>query len=660
MMIQARPPPSVADLPPVPTPPTPTPFQRWGRRLVAFVRAYPVPSGTILLLAVSLGLWLARQPNAARWPLLLIVLVGTVRIGWELLQQVRRREFGVDFIAALAIIGSLILGQYLAGAIIVLMLSGGEALETFALQRARTSLAALAERAPRFAHVREGQQLRDISADAVAVGMHIVIKPGELIPVDGVVIAGSSDVSEADLTGEPVPVRKDVGMQTLSGSVNLDGVLDVQALHRAADSQYAKILELMQEAQENKAPINRLADTYSVGFTIFTLVLAGLAWLISRDSIYALAVLVVATPCPLILATPIAIMSGINRAAKQGVIVKSGGAMEQLGEADVAVFDKTGTLTMGIPQLKAITTLAGAALTEADLLPLIATIEQFSAHVLAKAVVEAAQTRSLSLGTASDVHEVFGKGVQGMVTFPGANTTRQVAVGNRTFMKHLGVALPPSLVTARERCVAQGEIGSFILVDGAVVGLLVLADLPRPDLARLSPELKAAGITETILLTGDGELVAQRIGTLAQMDRVVANCLPGDKVATIRALVAAKRHVLMVGDGVNDAPALASASVGIAVGTQGLTAASSAADAVLLSTDILRIASVIRLGRWVMHIARQGIWVGMGLSGIAMIFAALGFIEPAAGALLQEGIDVVVILNALRAGRPPQVAGRTT
>ncbi|MBA3822680.1 MAG: heavy metal translocating P-type ATPase [Ktedonobacterales bacterium] len=660
MMIQARPPPSVADLPPVPTPPTPTPFQRWGRRLVAFVRAYPVPSGTILLLAVSLGLWLARQPNAARWPLLLIVLVGTVRIGWELLQQVRRREFGVDFIAALAIIGSLILGQYLAGAIIVLMLSGGEALETFALQRARTSLAALAERAPRFAHVREGQQLRDISADAVAVGMHIVIKPGELIPVDGVVIAGSSDVSEADLTGEPVPVRKDVGMQTLSGSVNLDGVLDVLALHRAADSQYAKILELMQEAQENKAPINRLADTYSVGFTIFTLVLAGLAWLISRDSIYALAVLVVATPCPLILATPIAIMSGINRAAKQGVIVKSGGAMEQLGEADVAVFDKTGTLTMGIPQLKAITTLAGAALTEADLLPLIATIEQFSAHVLAKAVVEAAQTRSLSLGTASDVHEVFGKGVQGMVTFPGANTTRQVAVGNRTFMKHLGVALPPSLVTARERCVAQGEIGSFILVDGAVVGLLVLADLPRPDLARLSPELKAAGITETILLTGDGELVAQRIGTLAQMDRVVANCLPGDKVATIRALVAAKRHVLMVGDGVNDAPALASASVGIAVGTQGLTAASSAADAVLLSTDILRIASVIRLGRWVMHIARQGIWVGMGLSGIAMIFAALGFIEPAAGALLQEGIDVVVILNALRAGRPPQVAGRTT
>ena len=291
-------------------------ISRWVRRVGSVVSTYPLPTGTILLLVVSLGLWLAGQPSLAQWPLLLIVVVGSIRVLWDLFGQLRRREFGVDLIAALAIMGSLLLKEYLAGAIIVLMLSGGEALEAFALRRARTSLAALAERAPRIAHLQEDGELRDISADAVEVGMRLVVKPGELIPVDGVVISGSSNVSEADLTGEPLPVRKEAGMATMSGSVNLDGVLQMQATRPAAESQYAQILRLMQEAQEHKAPIHRLADRYSVGFTIVTLAIAGSSWLISGDSIYALAVLVVATPCPLILATPIAIMSGINTAAK--------------------------------------------------------------------------------------------------------------------------------------------------------------------------------------------------------------------------------------------------------------------------------------------------------------------------------------------------------
>ena len=615
------------------------------------VRTYPMPSGTIVLLLVSLGLWLARQP-AAQWPLLVIVVVGSLRILWELAQQVRHREFGVDFIAALAIIGSLILGEYLAGAIIVLMLSGGEALEAFALQRARTSLSALAERAPRFAHIREGQLIRDIGADAVEVGMRVVIKPGELIPVDGVVIDGTSSVSEADLTGEPVPVRKTGGTQILSGSVNLDGVLYVQAMRRAADSHYAQIVHLMQAAQENKAPIHRLADRYSVVFTIVTLTVAGLAWFFSRDSTYALAVLVVATPCPLILATPIAIMSGINTAARLGIIIKNGGAIEELGLADVAVFDKTGTLTMGIPQLKTVTKLPTAPFAETDLLRFAASIEQFSSHILARAVVDAAQAQHLTLSAASEVNEIFGKGVQGTL----ADVTYgqvHVAVGNRTFMGHLNLSIPQVLLAQREACVIAGEIGSFIAVDKQVVGLLVLADLPRPELERLTRELKNAGIQQTVLLTGDSDVVAKRVGKLAHMDRIVAKCLPEDKVRTIQELVNAKHHVLMVGDGVNDAPALATASVGIAVGTQGLSAASTAADAVLLAQDMLRIAEVVRLGRWVMRVARQGIWVGMGLSSIAMIFAAFGRITPAFGALLQEGIDVIVIFNALRAGHSP-------
>jgi heavy metal translocating P-type ATPase len=644
----------------------------WLHTIRSVIVTYPLPAGTILLLLLSLGLWIAGQPAAAQWPLLVIVVVGSIRVVWDLVEQLRRREFGVDLIAALAIMGSLLLHEYLAGAIIVLMLSGGEALEAFALRRARTSLAALAERAPRIAHLQEDSELRDISADAVKIGMRLVVKPGELIPVDGLVITGTSNVSEADLTGEPLPVRKEPGTQTMSGSVNLDGVLQIQATRPAAESQYAQILRLLQEAQDQKAPIHRLADRYSVGFTLVTLAIAGCSWLLSGDSIYALAVLVVATPCPLILATPIAIMSGINTAAKQGIILKSGAAIEQLGEADVAVFDKTGTLTMGIPQLKTIIPAEETSLTADELLYLAASIEQFSSHILARAVVEAAQARGhLPLLLAGDVQETFGKGVRGIVRSVtsvglhksgnwgssanvGQHVGRPVAVGNRTFMRHLAIAIPEALLDKREACVAQGEIGSFLAVDGQVVGLLVLADLPRPELERLSRDLKLAGIKETILLTGDGTVVAERIGKLAQMDRVVANCLPEDKVQTIRSLVADHHGVLMVGDGINDAPALASASVGIAVGTGGLTAAASAADGVLLSANMLRLVQVVQLGRWVMHVARQGIWVGMGLSGIAMIFAALGFIEPAVGAVLQEGIDVIVILNALRAGHPPR------
>ena len=625
---------------------------------------YPILSVTILLLLISSGLWLGGQTSAAQWPLLVIVIYGSVRVLWDLVSQLRAREFGVDLIAALAILGSLLLKEYLAGAIIVLMLSGGEALEAFALRRARTSLAALAERAPRIAHLMVGDELTDVPADAVEAGMQLAIKPGEIIPVDGLVVAGSSNVSEADLTGEPLPVRKEPGTQIMSGSVNLDGLLQIQATRPAAESQYAQILRLLEEAQQQKAPIHRLADRYSLGFTAVALGISGLAWLVSGDSMYALAVLVVATPCPLILATPIAIMSGINTAAKAGIILKSGAAIEQLGEVKVAVFDKTGTLTMGIPKLKTILPAEDASPAADEMLQLAGSIEQFSSHILARAVVEAAQGRELPLLPTRDVHETFGKGVRGMVHFIGAtrdteaaaSTKEQiveVAVGNRTFMGSLGIVLPQSLQEQRQACVARGEIGSFLAVDGRVAGLLILADLPRPELEHLCPDLRQLGIQETILLTGDSQVVADRIGQLAQVDHVVANCLPEDKVKAVRELAASKRGVLMVGDGINDAPALASASVGIAIGSGGLTAAASAADGVLLSSSMLRLVDVVHLGRWVMHVARQGIWVGMSLSGIAMVFAAFGYIDPAFGAILQEGIDVIVILNALRAGHPP-------
>jgi heavy metal translocating P-type ATPase len=634
----------------------------WFARIWHATRRYPLPLGALALLATSGALWLAHRPDLADWGLLTIILLGGVPLLWETLTQLAHREFGVDLIAILAIAGSVVLGEYLAGALVVLMLSGGEALEAYALRRARSSLSALAERAPRTAHVWEGDRLLDIPADAVAIGTQVVVKRGELIPVDGVVTEGSSSVSEANLTGEPTPARKDPGALVMSGSVNLDGMLGVRATRRSADSQYAQIVRLVEEAQRRKAPIHRLADRYGAWFTVVALAMAGAAWALSGDSVFALAVLVVATPCPLILATPIAIMSGIDVAAHRGIIVKSGATVEQLGQVDVAVFDKTGTLTLGTPKLTGVAPYAGQAETmgppyDTDtLLQWAASVEQLSAHILARAIVEAARDRGLPLLPATDFEEVLGKGIRARAPRAAgvesqAAATVDVAIGNRTFLRHLDVALPENLLAERERRTAQGQIVSFIAVERRIAGLLIFADVPRPELARLMPDLKAQGIQQTVLLTGDGATVAEQIGRVAGVDRVVAQCLPEQKVHEVSELQAHGHRVLMVGDGVNDAPALATASVGLAMGAQGLTAAAAVADAVLLSTDITQVAGAVRLGRRVMRVATQGIWIGMGLSLVAMVFAAFGFIPPAAGAILQEGVDVLVILNALRAGR---------
>jgi cation transport ATPase len=356
-------------------------------------------------------------------------------------------------------------------------------------------------------------------------------------------------------------------------------------------------------------------------------------------------------------------MSGIDVAARHGIIVKSGAAIEQLGEVDVAVFDKTGTLTLGTPKVTTIL-LQGQgidgdhpALEEDILLHYAASVEQLSTHILTRAIVEAAQERELSLSLPGNFEEMFGKGVQGSVSrIAAAPSVEQddmvtVAVGNRTFMRHLGVDLPSMLLDERERRTAKGQMCSFVALDGQVAGLIVLEDVPRVELSQLVPGLKKEGIQQTVLLTGDSEVVAQQVGQVARVDRIVARCLPEEKVRMVKELACQHHRVLMVGDGVNDAPALATATVGMALGAQGLTAAASAADAVLLSTDILRVVTAVHLGHRVMHIALQGIWIGMGLSIVAMLFAAWGYIPPATGAILQEGIDVIVILNALRVGR---------
>src|SRR5487761_2625480 len=371
------------------------------------VRRYPIPFIVMALLVVSGLLALFAPNNAWRWPLLVIVLLGGVPLLIETVKQLVRREFGVDLLAVLAILGSLLLGEHLAGSVIVLMLSGGGALESFALSRARRSLSSLAERAPRVAHVFRDGSLVTVSADSGEVGTQVVVKPGEVIPVDGLVTEGDSSVSEADLTGEPTPLRKEAGALVLSGSVNLDNPLHV------------------------KATRHRLADRYAVWFTAIALLLAGGAWLYTRNPVDALGVLVVATPCPLILATPIAIMSGIDRAARNGLITKSGATIEELGEVDVVVFDKTGTLTLGMPQVVEVAPIAAppagadaAPLDQETLISLAASVEQYSPHILARAVVDAAHKSGVALREVSDTREIAGKGILGSVAYRGQGHER--------------------------------------------------------------------------------------------------------------------------------------------------------------------------------------------------------------------------------------------
>ncbi|GER90700.1 cation transporter [Dictyobacter vulcani] len=629
----------------------------WYARYWSQFKRYPLPTVALLLLIVSGLLWLGQRSDLANWSLLAIIILGGIPLLWETIKRLWHREFSIDVIAVIAIIGSLWLGEYLAGAIVVLMMSGGEALEAYALRRASSSLSALAERAPRTTHIWQDQQLLDIPVETVQPGMVVVVKPGELVPVDGVIVQGASNVSQADLTGEPMPVRKVTGMGLLSGSVNLDGILEVRASKPSADSKYAQIVRLVTEAQQQKAPIHRLADRYSIVFTFLAISLATAAWILSGNQVYALAVLVVATPCPLILATPIAIMSGINIAARNGIIVKSGAAIEQLGEVTVAVFDKTGTLTLGMPKVSSILVATDSQqqrpYTEEEILHYAASVEQLSTHILATAVVNAGQERHIALSSTNDFEETFGKGVCATISntqpeHPAHPENIKVAVGNRTFMGMLHIPLPAYLLEERERRRALGQICSFVALNGTIEALIIMEDIPRPEIRHLCPTLKREGITQTILLTGDSETVAQQVGKLANIDRVVARCLPEDKVHVIQDLETAGHKVLMVGDGINDAPALATATVGMALGTQGLTAAASAADTVLLSSNILGVSTAVFLGRRVMRIAKQGIWIGMGLSSVAMVFAAFGYIPPAVGAILQEGIDVLVIFNALR------------
>jgi heavy metal translocating P-type ATPase len=563
----------------------------------------------------------------------------------SVVRSLLRRDVGVDAIALVAIGSALALGQYLAGAVVALMLAGGNALEFYATRRAGRELTRLLERMPRIAHRRSGAAIEEVPVEDVIVGDVVIVRAGEVVPVDGVVASSAAVLDEAALTGEPLPVAKALGAQVRSGSANAGDAFDLSTTRPAAESTYAAIVQLVRHAETERAPFVRLADRFAAVFLPVTLVVAGLAWGLSGDAMRFLAVMVVATPCPLILAAPIAFIAGVSRAARRGVIVKGGGVIERLGEARTVLLDKTGTVTLGLPSVDRVVAFDGIAPNE--LLRLAASVDQLSAHVLAEALVHDAENKGLALAAPERVEESRGQGIEGVVN------GHRVAAGSSAWLRARGYDGAEHAAKELDGGLDAGMARILVGVDGELAGAVVMGDRLREDAQALVASLREAGIRHVAMVTGDRAAVAQAVGAALGLDRVYAEQSPEDKLEVVRVLRGRPelRPVVMVGDGVNDAPALAFADVGIAMGAAGATVSSETADAVIVLDRVDRVVDAIRIGARSLRIARQSIVVGMGLSLVAMAAAAAGLIAPVFGALLQEAIDVAVIANALRALR---------
>ena len=561
---------------------------------------------------------------------------------WQTLRNMLKGEFAADVVAILAIVSAAALYQPFAGLVVVIMLTGGAALERYAEGRAGAAVAALEQAAPRQAHIRDADgTIRDAASETVQVGDLLLVRPGELIPCDGDVVDGRSHVDASAITGEPLAVPVAVGSHVVSGSANVDGPLTVRATAIAGESQYLRIVELVRNAQGSKAPLQRLADKAAVWFTPVTLLICAVTWLITRDTNRVLSVLMVATPCPLILATPIAIIGGINRCARRQIIIRTGGALEALATVTTAVFDKTGTLTKGQPSVERVHPLGGYDVHA--VLRFAGAVDFGSGHQLARPLVKHAESVVGVLPDASDVTEVAGRGISGRVDGV------LVRVGSLSWLREV---LPPASATTLDALDGTGDgLRAYVAVDDAPAGTIEFADSLRDGLPDFFRQLGALGITRTVMLSGDHTANVAAVATELGITDARGDLLPEQKVSIVQEFQAKGERVVMIGDGTNDAPALTTAEVGIALAGHGGGITAEAADIVLLVDEITRVADALRASQSTMRIARQSIGVGLGLSAVGMIFAALGFLSPTMGALGQEVIDVAVILNALRAAR---------
>lgn len=552
----------------------------------------------------------------------LTMLVGMVK-------TLRSGKYGVDLLAILAVVATLAVGEYWAAMVIFVMLTGGDALEDYAAKKANTELKALLDNSPRFAHVVTPDGSKDVPVNDVPVGAKIIVKPGELVPIDGLIIKGTGEFDESSLTGEARPVAKTVGDTVMSGSINGDEAITLTVTKLAKDSQYQQLVKLVQEAEQTPAHFVRLADRYAVPFTVAAILVSLLAWWLSKDPRRFAEVLVVASPCPLILAAPVAMVSGMSRASRNGIVVKTGSVLEKLAGARTGAFDKTGTITNG--HLTVAQILPAGTITKERLLHLAASAEQDSSHILARSLLAYASQHNISLAAVSGLTEETGKGITAMIE------DHQVKVGKRQF------------VAPQNQQAALDTTAIYVSVDGTYYGAIAFTDHVRPEAAQTMTKLKAAGVTNLIMLTGDQRAIAQQVAKAVGISTVKADLLPQDKIAALQSIPQSEHPVFMVGDGVNDAPSLATADVGIAMGAHGSTAASETADVVILKDDLAKVAKAVTISQDTLRIAKQAVLIGIAICTVLMLIASTGVIPAFVGAMLQEVIDTVSILWALKA-----------
>lgn len=582
----------------------------------------------IALLAVILQFVLGQAWLAQ----ILVSLVGAVMamtMFIEMIGTLRSGKYGVDLLAILAVVSSLLFSEYWAAMVILVMLTGGDALEDYASKKANTELKALLDNSPQVAHRLHGEKLEDIAVNQVQVDDKLVIKPGELVPVDGFIVEGSSNFDESSLTGESQPVNKDFNDELMSGSVNGDAVVTMQASQVAANSKYQQLIKLVKKAEATPARFVRMADRYAVPFTIVAIAIAVVAAVISKSPSRIAQVLVVASPCPLILAAPVAMVSGMSRASRNGIVVKTGDVLEKLSTAKTVAFDKTGTLTNG--HLMVAEILPHQEVSQTELLQIAASVETISSHVLARSLVTYAIDKGLEMLSVNDAQEITANGVQALIQ------GKLVKVGKRKFVT--GDPLIPS----------QTHTAIYVSRDDQYLGCITFTDYLRPEASQTMVQLHHLGVKKLMMLSGDQVKTAQKIGQEVGIDDVQAELLPEDKIAALKALTPEEKPVVMVGDGVNDAPSLVTADVGIAMGAHGSSAASESADLVILKDDLAKVAKAVVIAKDTIRVARQAVLIGIFICTALMLIAAFGIIPAFIGAMFQEVIDTVSILWALRA-----------